>query len=86
MLGLGLKEKPSLFLPLEYQAGGEGEPIVVKYSLGWTVIGPVGRGSYSTECSAKFLRLQDSSIACTSSLALQDSASFNGSQEGCCIA
>ena len=39
MLVVGLKEKPCLFLPLEYRAGGEGEPIAVTYSLGWTVIG-----------------------------------------------
>ena len=38
MLVIGLKEKPNLFLPLEYKAGGEDEPAAVIYSLGWTVI------------------------------------------------
>ena len=42
MLVIGLKEKPNLFLPLKYKAGGEDEPVAVRYSLGWTVIAPVG--------------------------------------------
>ncbi|XP_022803018.1 uncharacterized protein LOC111340435 [Stylophora pistillata] len=41
MLVIGLKKKPSLFLPQECKAGGEDEPVLVRYSLGWTVIGPV---------------------------------------------
>ena len=72
MLVIGLKEKPNLFLPLEYRAGREGKTVAIRYSLGWTVIGPVGRGSCSTECSANFLRLEDSSVICTSGLDLQD--------------
>ena len=75
MLVVGLKEKPSLFLPLEYRAGGEGEPVAVRYSLGWTVIGPAGRGGYSTECSANFLRSHDSSVTCTRGSDLQDNVS-----------
>ena len=39
MLLIGLKEKPRLFLPLECKEGSDGEPIAVRYSLGWTVIG-----------------------------------------------
>lgn len=39
MLVIGLKEKPNLFLPLECRAGGEGEPVAVRYSLEWTVDG-----------------------------------------------
>ena len=42
MLVIGLKEKPILLLPLEYKAGGEDEPVAVRYSLGWTAMGPVG--------------------------------------------
>ena len=72
MLVVGLKENPNLFLPLEYRAGREGEPVAVRYSLGWTVIGPVGGVSCSTACSANFLHLVDSSIACTSSLNSQN--------------
>lgn len=77
MLVIGLKEKPNLFLPLECRAGGEGEPVTVRYSLGWTVIGPVGGESYSTECSANFLRLADSSTVCTSSLDSHDGVSYD---------
>ncbi len=41
MLVIGLQEKPNLFLPLEYKAGGEKDPVAIRYSLGWTVVGPV---------------------------------------------
>ena len=41
MLIVGLKDDPSLFLPLECRAGGKGEPVAIRYSLGWTAIGPV---------------------------------------------
>ena len=34
MLVVGLKDNPSFFLPLECRAGREGEPVVVRYSLG----------------------------------------------------
>ena len=34
MLLIGLKERPRLFLPLEYREGGEDEPIAIRYSLG----------------------------------------------------
>ena len=77
MLVIGLKEKPNLFLALECRAGGEGEPVAVRYSLGWTVIGPVGGESYSSECSANFLRSVDSSNVCTSMLDLEDSVSYD---------
>ena len=51
MLIVGLKDNPSLFLPLECRAGGKGEPVATRYSLGWTVIGPVGGESCTAECS-----------------------------------
>ena len=38
----GLKERPTLFLPLELKTGGDNEPIAIQYSLGWTVMGPMG--------------------------------------------
>ena len=60
MLVIGLKEKPNLFLPLE--AGGEDEPVAVRYSLGWTVIGPVGDQKDDPNGSANFTRTIDSSI------------------------
>ena len=50
MLVVGLKEKPNLFLPVEYRVGQDGEPVAVRHSLGWTVIGPVGGGSYTADC------------------------------------
>ena len=62
MLVIGLKEKPNLFLPLEYKAGGEDEPVAVRYSLGWTVIGPVGGQKDDPNCSANFTRPIESSI------------------------
>ena len=60
MLVIGLKEKPNLFLPLEYKAGGEDEPVAVRYSLGWTVIGPVGGQKDDPKCSANFTRMIES--------------------------
>ena len=36
MLVVGLKDNPSLFVPLECRAGRESEPVAVRYSLGWT--------------------------------------------------
>ena len=38
---IGLKENPSLFIPLESKVGGSNEPVAVRYSLGWTVMGPM---------------------------------------------
>ena len=42
MLVIGLQENSSIFLPLEYRSGEEKDPVAIRYSLGWTVIGPVG--------------------------------------------
>ena len=56
MLVVGLKEKPNLFLRLEYKAGREDEPVAVRYSLGWTVIGTVGGQRGSPHCSANDLQ------------------------------
>ena len=82
ILVIGLKEKANLFLPLECRAGEEGEPVAVRYSLGWTVIGRVGGESYSGECSANFLRLVDSSNVCTNMLHLEDSVSYDNLKTG----
>ena len=65
MLVVGLKDNPSFFLPLECRAGREGEPVAVRYSLGWTVIGPVGGESCNSERLVNFLRVGDSSVVCT---------------------
>ena len=43
LLLIGLKEKPGLFLPLEVKAGDVDEPIAIRYSLGWPVMGPMGK-------------------------------------------
>ncbi|PFX13875.1 hypothetical protein AWC38_SpisGene22013 [Stylophora pistillata] len=61
MLVIGLKERPSLFLPQEYKAGGEDERVAVRYSLGWTVIGPVHDQKDDSNCSANFTRTIESS-------------------------
>ena len=81
MLVVGLKDNPSLFLPLECRAGREGEPVAVRYSLGWTVIGPVGGESCNSECLVNFLRVGDSSVVCTSGLESEDSVLCDGSKD-----
>lgn len=80
MLVIGLKEKPNLFLPMECRVGRDGEPVAVRYSLGWTVIGPVGGGDYTADRSANFLRLVENSVNCTSGLDLKDRVSHDGSR------
>ena len=42
ILIIGLQEKPVIFLSLEYRTGGENDPVATRYSLGWTVVGPIG--------------------------------------------
>ncbi|PFX16313.1 hypothetical protein AWC38_SpisGene19421 [Stylophora pistillata] len=54
---IGLKEKPTLFIPLECRSGKSGEPVAVLYSLGWTVMGPLSDVGDSNDCSVNFLRL-----------------------------
>ena len=56
LLLIGLKEKPSLFLPLEFKAGEVDEPIAIRYSLGWTVMGPMGEPKKDERCSVNFLQ------------------------------
>ena len=65
MLVIGLQENSSLFIPLEYRIGGDKEPIGVKYSLGWTVIGPVGSRRDNDTCSTNFVRTMENSISYT---------------------
>ena len=63
MLVIGLKEKPNLYLPLEYKAGGEDEPVAVIYLyIVITVIDPVGGQKDDPNCSANFTRAIQSSI------------------------
>ena len=54
---IGLKEKPTLFIPLECRSGGNGEPVAVRYSLGWTVMGPMSGVRDSEHCSVNFVGL-----------------------------
>ena len=54
---IGLKEKPTLFIPLECRSGGSGEPVTVRYSLGWTVMGPLSGVRDSEHCSVNFVGL-----------------------------
>lgn len=61
MLLIGLKERPRLFLPLECKEGGESEPIAIRYSLGWTVMGPVGSERKDDAFSVNFTRVKDQS-------------------------
>ena len=39
MLIIAVEENPQLFLPLDYRVGGRSEPVAVRYSLGWTIMG-----------------------------------------------
>ena len=80
MLLVGLKEKPNLFLPVEYRVGQDGEPVAVRHSLGWTVIGPVGGGSYTADCSANLLRVVENSLDCASGFDVQNRPSRDGSR------
>ena len=50
-----LKEHPQLFLPLEYKVGEAGEPIRVRYGLGWTIMGSIGCVKESLDCSVNLL-------------------------------
>ena len=52
---IGLKEHPQLFLPLEYKAGEAGEPIGVRYGLGWTIMESVGCPKEGLDCSVNLL-------------------------------
>jgi hypothetical protein len=61
MLLIGLKEKLRLFLPLECKENGDGEPIAIRYSLGWTVMGPVGDERENDGFSVNFTRVKDDS-------------------------
>ena len=81
MLVVGLKDNPSLFLPLECRTGREGEPVAVRYSLGWTVIGPVGGESWISERLVNFLREGESSVVCTRVLESEDPVLCDGSKD-----
>ena len=59
MLLIGLKERPLLFLPLEVREGGDEEPIAIRYSLGWTVMGPVGGAKETRDCLVNFARMKN---------------------------
>ena len=72
MLIVGLKDNPSLFLPLECRAGGKGGPVAIRYSLGWMVIGPVGGESCTAERSVNYLHMEESSVVCAGGLDFED--------------
>ena len=57
MLLIGVKERPSLFLSLEYKMGEDTEPVAIKYSLGWTMIGPVGGKKVDPSCVVKLIHM-----------------------------
>lgn len=51
---VGFKEKPNLFLSLEYKAGREDKLVAVRYCPWITVIGPVESQKDDLNCSANF--------------------------------
>ena len=55
---IGLKKRPTLFLPLELKTG-DNEPIAIQYSLGWTVMGPMGDQKEDHDCSVNFVFTKD---------------------------
>jgi hypothetical protein len=57
MLVIGLQENSSMFLPLEYRSGEESHPVAIRYSLGWTVIGPVGEKMDGMCATSNFARM-----------------------------
>ncbi|XP_022790440.1 LOW QUALITY PROTEIN: uncharacterized protein LOC111329941 [Stylophora pistillata] len=60
LLLIGLKENPGLFLPLECKSGVHDEPIAIRYSLGWTVMGPMEGQKGDHGCSVNFVRTKES--------------------------
>ena len=56
MLIIGVKGSPPLFLPLDYRVGGQNQPVAVRYSLGWTIMGAVGGGEESERCTGNLLQ------------------------------
>ena len=62
LLLIGLKENPDLFLPLECKSGGHDEPIAIRYSLGWTVMGPMEGQKRDHGCSLNFVRTKESQL------------------------
>ena len=59
---IGLKERPTLFLPLELKTGGDSEPIAIWYSLGWTVMGPAGDQKEDRDCAVNFVFTKDGHV------------------------
>ena len=57
MLVIGLQENPPMFLPLEYRSGEESDPVAIRYSLGWTVTGPVGEKMDGMSATSYFSRM-----------------------------
>ena len=56
MLLIGLRDQPSLFVPLEHRIGKPDEPVAVRYSLGWTVMGTVGGQKNNSDYSVNFVQ------------------------------
>ena len=58
---IGLKKRPTLFLPLELKTG-DNEPIAIQYGLGWTVMGPMGNQKEDHDCSVNFVFTKDCQV------------------------
>ena len=59
---IGLKERPTLLLPLELKTGRDNEPIAIRYSLRWTVMGPVGDQKEDRDCAVNFVFTKDGHV------------------------
>ena len=59
MLLIGVTECPNLFVPLDYKTGGAGDPIAIKYSLGWAAMGPMGEQKEDSSCNVNLTNLKN---------------------------
>lgn len=57
-----MKERPKHFLPVELKTGRDNEPIAIRYSLGWTVMGSMGDQKEGRNFSVNFMFANDSHV------------------------
>ncbi|XP_055955970.1 uncharacterized protein LOC126816200 [Patella vulgata] len=56
---VGLKENPSLFIPLESRSSGnEHDPIAVRYNLGWMILGPLNDSKSCDDFTVNYLKVE----------------------------
>lgn len=63
VLLIGVKERPSMFLPLEYKMDGDTEPIAIRYSLGWVVMDSMGRQKEDCGSAVNFICMSSNLVS-----------------------